>query len=198
MSALSHFSNEDIIAVPDSPYFLTPFHPSDKQALVNALNDPLILEYTTRISSPYTLEDAENFISQTCKLPNRHLRAIRTSDGEYVGTISIEQLTPERAKEVEAEEGAWEVGYLLAKEWRGKQVLTPVVRLMVEEFAFKREGLKAICGFASVGNWASRRIMEKVGFEFLGEIGHLITKPNQPGRGIRVWKFIKRRADAPQ
>ncbi|KAL1918335.1 uncharacterized protein VTP21DRAFT_2995 [Calcarisporiella thermophila] len=192
MPSLSLFSKEDIFPVPDTPYFLTPFHPSDKEAMIQAMNDPLIFEFTG-IPTPFTPDDADHYISYLPNLPDRHVFAIRTSEGDYIGTINIDQLSPERAKVSEVEEGTWQVGFLLAKEWRGKGVLNPALRFILEEFAFKREKLESIYGFASVGNWASRRNMEKVGFEFLGEVGNPIPKPNKPGISVKLWKFIKRR-----
>ncbi|KAL1914285.1 uncharacterized protein VTP21DRAFT_9023 [Calcarisporiella thermophila] len=187
---LSQISKEEIIPIPNTPYLLTPYLSTDRHAMVNAFADPDVYANASRIPIPYTLADADEFLNNICKSSDQFCFALR-HDKDYIGSVSIKKIIPDEAKEHEVEEGSWEVGYALAKEWRGKGLMVPVVRTLVEEVAFKRAGLKKIYGFARVGNWASRRIMEKVGFEFLGEIEHDVSKVNQPGVMIRVWKFIR-------
>lgn len=62
-----------------------------------------------------------------------------------------------------------EVGYGLAKPYRGKGYMTEALKLLVE-WAFKQENCKKITAMnVNKDNYGSQRVLEKNGFEFVNE-----------------------------
>ena len=62
-----------------------------------------------------------------------------------------------------------EIGYWMAPWARGQGVMTDAVRLVCD-WGFDELGLGRIEWWANVGNYASRRVAEKVGFTMEGTV----------------------------
>ena len=86
------------------------------------------------------------------------------SDGAFVGRGGLQHMVVEGVPEVE-------VGYTVRAEDQGKGFATEMTQRMVE-IGFERLGLANIVAFTLPTNVASRRVMEKTGFEFEREVDH--------------------------
>ncbi|KAK8952566.1 hypothetical protein KSP39_PZI003648 [Platanthera zijinensis] len=58
-----------------------------------------------------------------------------------------------------------ELGYVLEREWWGKGVATAVVRLATKAVMAEMQGLERVEALVDIGNKASQRVLEKVGFQ---------------------------------
>jgi len=139
---------------------------------------------TTRVPSPYTHDDAADFLERTrvgwqestaatfalCRAgrPDLLLGMVGLHDVDLSGEPG----------------GAAEMGYWLAEEARGRGLMTRGVRLLCA-WAFDDLRLARIDWFAKVGNDASRRVAEAVGVEVEG-----ILRRGQVLRGQRVDHWV--------
>lgn len=100
---------------------------------------------------------------------------IRQSDESNIGYVQL----------VKIEEG-WEIGYHIATKYTGQGYATTAVKLFLE-YLKNNTSLKEIYGVALYANEASRRVLEKSGFEtFFVGVG-----PYQ-GKRRKIVKTIKR------
>lgn len=100
------------------------FHPRDQEALVRHLNDRTIYENTCNIPYPYRAEDAEHFIRDEYFFMDTHGKwrslAIRLQS-DLIGGIGL-------LYNYGIDSFKSEIGYWLAKPYRGKGIMTKVVR----------------------------------------------------------------------
>lgn len=125
----------------------------DIPAITAACQDPDIARYTT-LPSPYSTEDAEQFVAVTAPASweaGGGQWAIRR-DGHLLGVIGLFDVSKRVA----------EIGYWMAPEARGQGVLTEAVGLVLD-FGFGT-GLRRIEWRAVVDNWGSWRPVWKHGF----------------------------------
>jgi RimJ/RimL family protein N-acetyltransferase len=66
------------------------------------------------------------------------------------------------------DEGRQEIGYGLAAPFRGQGLGTEAVRLMADWLA-EQPGIRSLTADVEVGNDASRRLLERLGFRLTGE-----------------------------
>ena len=129
----------------------------DVEALVAACNDRAIAEFLDIIPSPYTANDAREYIERT----REGWSAGTTSnfailvDDKPVGSIGVSWKRPH--------EGVAEVGYWVAPEARGKGVGTRAL-MLAARWALKERGMERLQLRADERNPASRRVAEKAGF----------------------------------
>ena len=131
---------------------------SDIDAIYRACQDPLIQEYTT-VPSPYTREDAEKFVElvgQWWDTGSELVWAIRDPAG-LAGVIGLHRI----------KDGAAELGYWLTPAARGRGYLAEAARTVVD-FAFGPLRLERLEWHAVVGNTASARIAQNLGFRLEG------------------------------
>lgn len=100
---------------------------------------------------------------------------IRKSDDSNIGYVQL----------VKIDEG-WEIGYHIAKIFTGNGYATEAVRLFLQYLKQNRQ-LEEIYGIALAANKASRRVLEKCGFELLFE-GDGIYQ----GRKRKIIRTVKR------
>lgn len=74
--------------------------------------------------------------------------------------------------------------YWLSPEYHGQGIMTKALKLMLQEVSIKEVGKRKITGHAHVGNWASRRTMEKAGFVNYPELETITIKD---GKEIPTW-----------
>ena len=127
-----------------------------------------------------TLEDATEVVNQLieCYLNENGpyiYPVIRNSDNANLGYVQL----------VRIEEG-WEIGYHIAQKYCGNGYASEAVSLFLQYLRDKKE-LKEIYGVALADNKASRRVLEKNGFELIFE-GEGIYQ----GRPDRIIKTIKK------
>src|SRR5262249_13738469 len=120
------------------------------------LQDRRIAENTARIPHPYGLEDAQTFIGFSNR-PGGELTFVVTRRDAVIGACGIATLrgsTPE-------------IGYWLGVPYWGKGYATEVARAVIDH-AFTELDHEQLEGGARVSNPASRRVLEKCGFQWTG------------------------------
>ncbi|HXQ84933.1 MAG TPA: GNAT family N-acetyltransferase [Xanthobacteraceae bacterium] len=130
-------------------------HLADAEAIARFANDRRVAENTARIPYPYSVDDAEQFIAAVNGQCGEAIFVI-TLDSEVIGACGVEP----RA-------GAAEIGYWLGAPFWGCGYATEAVRAVIDH-AFGDFGHKALQAGARVSNPASRRVLEKCGFQWTG------------------------------
>jgi RimJ/RimL family protein N-acetyltransferase len=131
--------------------------PEDAKAIAMLINDRRIAENTSRVPHPYGLADAESFIARANKTPGVASLLITTPDGDLIGGCGIGAL-----REAEPE-----IGYWIGVPFWGNGYATEAARAVLDH-AFVDLGHEVILGGARVSNPASRRVLEKCGFQWTG------------------------------
>jgi RimJ/RimL family protein N-acetyltransferase len=121
-----------------------------------------VAEFTARIPHPYPPGTAERFIyaAREGNASGRDLTLVMTpvrDKGEAIGAVSLEGRGVDRLT----------LGYALAPETWGKGLASEAVEAMVKA-AFSLTDAVELDASSRVENVASRRVLEKAGFEFLG------------------------------
>jgi len=129
---------------------------ADAKAVSTLAADRRIAENTARIPHPYRLSDAENFIYAANKPGGECVYLMTLRDKTVIGACGIAQ-----------QDGAPEIGYWLGVEHWGKGYATEAVHALVD-YAFTDLGHSALNAGARVTNPASRRVLEKCGFQWTG------------------------------
>jgi ribosomal-protein-alanine N-acetyltransferase len=137
---------------------LRPWRESDVPKLVAVCRDEEITRWT-RVPWTYDIPDAQAWIAESRSLARDRISApfaiVDRPRGELLGSISLMRFTWEHAR--------GEVGYLLAREARGRGHATRAVRLICA-WGFSVLGLERIELLAATGNTASQRVAERAGF----------------------------------
>jgi RimJ/RimL family protein N-acetyltransferase len=128
----------------------------DVKAIAGFANDRRVAENTARVPHPYTLDDAERFIA-TANGQDGEAVFVISRDGDVIGACGIEP----RAG------GAAEIGYWLGAPFWGRGYATEALRAAID-YAFGDLGHTALQAGARVSNPASRRVLEKCGFQWTG------------------------------
>jgi RimJ/RimL family protein N-acetyltransferase len=131
----------------------------DAKAIATLIGDRRIAENTARVPHPYTLADAEEFIaSSNSNTPEQANFVITTRDGgDLLGGCGIGAL-----RETEPE-----IGYWLGLPFWGNGYATEAARALLDH-GFGDLGHEVILSGARVSNPASRRVLEKCGFQWTG------------------------------
>jgi RimJ/RimL family protein N-acetyltransferase len=128
---------------------------SDVKAIATLVNDRRIAANTARIPHPYAIEDAEQFIAAVNKREGEACFVI-TLDGAPIGICSVD-----------LREDGPELGYWLGVAYWGRGFATEAVRALIDHAFGDLEHETLISG-ARVNNPASRRVLEKCGFQWTG------------------------------
>ncbi|GAA1588922.1 GNAT family N-acetyltransferase [Leucobacter aridicollis] len=150
---------------------LNQLRPADAPDVARYCADPIFEEFMAT-PWPYTLADAESFISeyapQAWANGSEWTWAIRReADGPVLGVISIRL-------------PSGMLGYWLGEPHRGQKIMSACVDL-VTEAAFARTNVEAVLWEARVGNIGSRRTIERSGFTDTGEaIGTILGRDGGP------------------
>ena len=128
---------------------------SDVKAIASLANDRRIAANTARIPHPYGIEDAEQFIATVNKREGEACFAV-TLDGAPIGVCSVE-----------LREDGPELGYWLGVPYWGRGFATEAARALIDHAFGDLEHDTLISG-ARVNNPASRRVLEKCGFQWTG------------------------------
>jgi RimJ/RimL family protein N-acetyltransferase len=134
---------------------------ADLPALVELVQDPEIPRWT-RIPSPYGRSDADEWFE---------LQARGREQGDLLNLIIVDAddliLGSAGIVDLNWEEGRCELGYWLAREARGRGVMTRAV-LLLSAWIFENLPIDRITITAEPGNHASRAVAERAGFTFEG------------------------------
>lgn len=127
----------------------------DAAAMTRLLADRRIAINTARIPYPYGIADAEQFVA-----------AVNRLDGEATFVIALDAM-PIGVCGVEPREGGPEIGYWIGVSHWGQGYATEAVRALIDH-AFADLAHETLHAGTRVSNPASRRVLEKCGFQWTG------------------------------
>ena len=128
----------------------------DAKTVAMLANDRRIAENTARIPHPYKMSDAEDFITGA----NKAL-------GEAVFLITLRDETVIGGCGVRPQEQTAALGYWLGVQYWGQGYATEALHAVID-YAFTDLEHEALQAGARVTNPASRRVLEKCGFQWTG------------------------------
>ncbi|MGA9119626.1 MAG: GNAT family protein [Bacteroidota bacterium] len=141
---------------------------SDQNSLANHANNLSIARnLRDAFPSPYTLRDAENWLSVMACQSIESQFAIDVH-GDAVGGIGVTV-----GMDVHRIDG--ELGYWLGEEWWGKGIMTDAISTFVP-YAFATFRLERIHAQVFEWNHASARVLEKSGFSLEGRLRRAVLK----------------------
>jgi len=137
----------------------------DAKRVAALVNDRRIAENTARIPHPYTVDDAKEWISAA--LSQSAPSYVITIAGEVVGACGLDIPPPYPPPHAgEGMEGA-AIGYWIGVPFWGCGYMTEAARSLIDH-AFGDLGYGVLTASARVSNPASRRVLEKCGFQWTG------------------------------
>ena len=157
----------------------------DAKAVAVLANDRRIAENTARIPHPYKVTDAESFIAGANKADGETVFLI-VRNGTIMGACGVAVADP----------NAPELGYWLGVPYWGQGFATEALHAVID-FAFSEFEHSALHAGARVTNPASRRVLEKCGFQWTGVGLYRINaiKSSAPIDRFRlergIWQAIK-------
>jgi RimJ/RimL family protein N-acetyltransferase len=128
----------------------------DAKTVATLANDRRIAENVARIPHPYKVSDAEGFIAGANKAGSEAVFLITLRDETVIGACGIMN-----------QEQAPELGYWLGVPYCGKGFATEALHAMID-YAFTDLAHESLQAGARVTNPASRRVLEKCGFQWTG------------------------------
>jgi RimJ/RimL family protein N-acetyltransferase len=129
----------------------------DAKAIAALANDNRIAQNLLRLPHPYTLQDAETFIASVNRPGSETAFLITDRADNLLGACGIAKLDGETP----------ELGYWLGVAHWGKGYATEAARAVIDH-AFADLGCDTLLAGARVSNPASRRVLEKCGFQWTG------------------------------
>jgi RimJ/RimL family protein N-acetyltransferase len=134
--------------------------PQDAQAVTAIANDLRIAQNTSRLPHPYEVRDPEAFIAQLSS--DREIAFLITLAGpeagyEIIGVCAIAM----------TDRSGPELGYWIGVRHWGKGYATEAARAAIDH-AFVELGHDTLSASVRVSNPASRRVLEKCGFQWTG------------------------------
>jgi RimJ/RimL family protein N-acetyltransferase len=128
----------------------------DAEAVTALLSDRRVSENTTRIQHPYTRADAESFIARVNQTAGEPTFVV-TAGEDVIGCCGLARLDGEKP----------ELGYWFGVPFWGQGYATEAVRAVIDH-AFTDLGCDQLLSGARINNPASRRVLEKCGFQWTG------------------------------
>jgi RimJ/RimL family protein N-acetyltransferase len=154
---------------------LRPPADTDRNALVAALGNLDVSRWTGRIPHPYGAEDADTFIEHVRASPADALILLIEREDTVIGGIGIE----------------WgELGYWIAEPYWGKGFATEAAQAIVGH-AFREMNRDDVTASYIIGNGASQRILEGLGFAETGT-GTAFSKARQ--EEVALVRLVLKRA----
>lgn len=135
---------------------LRPFRATDAGRIVNLLGDPEITRMLARVPSPYTLEDAAEWLDHVGCEDSWPAAITQPGDGVVIGLVSIER-----------RQGGHHLGYWLGRYYWNRGFMSEAVSALVERF-FDRSGDATLHSGAFTDNPASLKVLQRLGFQVTG------------------------------
>jgi RimJ/RimL family protein N-acetyltransferase len=126
---------------------------ADVKAIAQLANDRRIAENTAHIPHPYGIADAEEFITAVNKYDGEAC-FVMTYGGAPIGVCGVD-----------LRDDSAELGYWLGVSYWGHGFATEAVRAVIDH-AFGDLGHQTLQSGARISNPASRRVLEKCGFQW--------------------------------
>ena len=155
----------------------------DIPAMAEHANNRKIAEMTASLPWPYRASDARAFVDTQFHQPHSAFFAVllkREGDLTFTGIASYVRRPGENAPEI---------GYWLGEPFWGRGIATEAVRAVID-YAFSETELETLLGAARVVNPASRRVLEKCGFQWSG-VG--LCQVKAVGASVPVDRFVLER-----
>lgn len=134
---------------------------ADAKTVATLADDRRIAENTARMPHPYKTADAEGFITGVNKTGGEVAFLITLHDGIVIGGCGI------MTQELKGQEQTPELGYWLGVDYWGQGYATEALHAVID-YAFTDLGHESLQAGARVTNPASRRVLEKCGFQWTG------------------------------
>lgn len=164
------------------------FRRNDKFRMAEiANNEKVAVNLRDAFPSPYTVEDAQKFISMCLRQKPYQVFAIEF-EGEYVGNIGLHPQDDVYRKTAE-------LGYFIGETYWHKGITPRAVNLICDYGFRELNIIKVFSGVFSF-NTASQRVLEKCGFDREAVLRNAVIKKGQIWDEIRYAKHLKR-ADEP-
>ncbi|KAF9357525.1 hypothetical protein BGX26_003595 [Mortierella sp. AD094] len=164
---------------------LAPLLPSDKESLIEYLNDPRIYQYLDGPPNPYTPEAADFWIGGRINRMTKNGTPLNlclrdmTKGGKAIGSVGASDASDD---DLEGDD----TGYWLAPEYHGQGLMTKALKVILRKVSIDEIGKRKFNSYTFEGNWPSRRTLEKAGFVFQPDIQRKRTKEN---REINLWVY---------
>jgi RimJ/RimL family protein N-acetyltransferase len=129
---------------------------ADVRTIAHLANDRRIAENTRRLPHPYSVDHAIAFL-RTAANEDRETVFLIENNHAPIGMTGIDRSQPD----------APELGYWLGVAHWGQGFATEAARAMID-FAFEEFDVEQLLSGARVANPASRNILEKCGFQWIG------------------------------
>lgn len=141
-------------------YKLRRLNLSDAQAIANVANNKNVSRFLReKFPYPYTLKDAQDYINYAINSEQELIYGIVIDERVCVCICVIFR--------DDVYKKSCELGYWLAEEYWGKGFMTSVAREFCK-FVFENYDINRIDAGIFADNIGSRRVLEKIGFEFEG------------------------------
>ncbi len=164
----------------DDRLVVRPFAPDDAPAVQAACGDPDVAHWIYGVPTPYTADDAAEFVADSrhrLLLGERARMAIcDAGPGALLGSISLDLF---------ADRQAAEIGYWVKHEARRRGVALAAARLVVR-WAFEEVGVERLEILTYPGNGASQALAEKLGFRREALLSGFLAPEPGKSRGGRV------------
>lgn len=167
-------------------FTLRPFTMDDLPSLVKHANDPTVAaNLTDAFPHPYTEESGRFFLAEAMK--DVPLRSCIDIGGEACGAIGLHPKPDLWRRNME-------LGYWLAKEHRGKGIITEAIKQMVPLGFATFPDVMRIYATPFGSNIASQRALEKAGFKLEAKLSGTLFKL---GKFEDEWIYAVRRLPQP-
>jgi [ribosomal protein S5]-alanine N-acetyltransferase len=167
-------------------FYVSDINAGDKPAFIEHFKEKHIYDNTCALPYPYTDKDADWWINhlaeEEAKLGQSVSWCVRREDGYLIGGIGFVGITS-------AETYKAEIGYWMAKEYRGQGVITDAIEKLVQ-YGFKELALVRITAMVFPSNQASCRVLEKAGFKFECTLRNFFKKNGKIFDGL-LYAIIK-------
>ncbi|MBW8447326.1 MAG: GNAT family N-acetyltransferase [Arenimonas sp.] len=165
-------------------------HEEDIDALAHLANNAAVATMVSRMPHPYTARDAADFVRRTnAGEIGKCVYAITKADnGEFLGCCALEPHVND--------EDTLEIGYWLGEPHWNRGYATEAAHALID-MAFRTRDIAHIDGRCRVTNIASRRVIQKCGFQFQGSgmVGSLAMGGMMPVEWYRLdrktWMSLK-------
>jgi RimJ/RimL family protein N-acetyltransferase len=155
MTLLEPCRQDSIPVLATERLVLRPPRKADARAITRLVNDRRIAENTALIPHPYALADAHEFIARATEREPKTSFVVTLADGQLIGgcAVAIHQGRDP------------EIGYWIGVRYWGCGYATEAARVLVDH-AFGTLACERLASGARVSNPASRRVLEKCGFQW--------------------------------
>ncbi|MDF1560364.1 MAG: GNAT family protein [Bacteroidales bacterium] len=166
----------------DSVVTIRKFRCNDKFAMAEvANNEKVAVNLRDAFPSPYSVEDAQKFISMCLRQKPYQVFAIEF-EGEYVGNIGLH-------RQDDVYRRTAELGYFIGEKWWNRGITSRAVNLICEYGFRELDIIKIFSGVFSF-NTASQRVLEKCGFGREAVLRNAVIKNGKICDEIRYAKHI--------